>query len=225
MSGVLIGGVGGRIVMRISALAAGPEMVGRLTENGNRIGEFTIGGTLLLIGIGGALGTIFGSVVVVGSEPWLRWMGALKGLGFGLAALAVYGNEEPFDSFDFLILEPAALNVGMFVGLFVAFGLTIPAVYWLLDRKLPKAAEHKQPGCLILDALGVVTLFLTILFFTSPDFCLCEPTYEMGALLLVMTASTGIRYGSSVVNALPDWLTRTHPLRVTGHWYFCSPLG
>ncbi len=39
ISGVLVGGVLGRIVMRISALAAGPEMVGRLTENGNRIGE------------------------------------------------------------------------------------------------------------------------------------------------------------------------------------------
>ena len=208
VSGVLIGGVGGRIVMRVTALAAGPEMVGRLTENGNRIGEFTIGGTLILIGFAAASGAIFGSVVVVGSEPWLRWMGALKGLGFGLAALAAF-HENLFDSFDFLILEPATLNVGMFVGLFVAFGLTIPALYWLLDRKLPEAAEHKQPGYLILDALGLVALFLTVLFFTSPDFCLCEPTYEIGALLLVMTASTGIRYGSSVVNALPDWLTRT----------------
>ena len=49
ISGVLVGGVLGRIVMRISAVAAGPEMVGRLTENGNRVGEFTIVGTMILI--------------------------------------------------------------------------------------------------------------------------------------------------------------------------------
>ncbi len=205
VSGILIGGVGGRIVMRVSALAAGPEMVGRVTENGNRIGEFTIGGTLILIVFVGALGGVLASVVVVGSEPWLQWMGPARGLGFAVAVLAVYGQ---FDSIDFLILEPKTLNVAMFLALFVVFGLTITALFWLFDRKLPKAGEHQQPGYLVLDALGALALFLTIFFFTSPDFCGCEPAYGIGALLLVMTASTGIRYASSVVDTLPHWLAR-----------------
>ncbi len=205
VSGILIGGVGGRIVMRVSALAAGPEMVGRVTENGNRIGEFTIGGTLILIVFVGALGGVLASVVVVGSEPWLKWMGPARGLGFAVAVLAVYGQ---FDSIDFLILEPKTLNVAMFLALFVVFGLTITALFWLFDRKLPKAGEHQQPGYFVLDALGALALFLTIFFFTSPDFCGCEPAYGIGALLLVMTASTGIRYASSVVDTLPYWLAR-----------------
>ncbi len=205
VSGILIGGVGGRIVMRVSALAAGPEMVGRVTENGNRIGEFTIGGTLILIVFVGALGGVLASVVVVGSEPWLKWMGSARGLGFAVAVLAVYGQ---FDSIDFLILEPKTLNVAMFLALFVVFGLTITALFWLFDRKLPKAGEHQQPGYLVLDAFGALALFLTIFFFTSPDFCGCEPAYGIGALLLVMTASTGIRYASSVVDILPHWLAR-----------------
>ena len=197
--------VGGRIVMRVSALAAGPEMVGRVTENGNRIGEFTIGGTLILIVFVGALGGVLASVVVVGSEPWLKWMGPARGLGFAAAVLAVYGQ---FDSIDFLILEPKTLNVAMFLALFVVFGLTITALFWLFDRKLPKAGEYQQPGYLVLDALGALALFLTIFFFTSPDFCGCEPAYGIGALLLVMTASTGVRYASSVVDTLPHWLAR-----------------
>jgi hypothetical protein len=205
VSGILIGGVGGRIVMRVSALAAGPEMVGRVTENGNRIGEFTFGGTLILIVFVGALGGVLASVVVVGSEPWLKWMGPARGLGFAVAVLAVYGQ---FDSIDFLILEPKTLNVAMFLALFVVFGLTITALFWLFDRKLPKAGEHQQPGYLVLDAFGALALFLTIFFFTSPDFCGCEPAYGIGALLLVMTASTGIRYASSVVDTLPHWLAR-----------------
>ncbi len=205
VSGILIGGVGGRIVMRVSALAAGPEMGGRVTENGNRIGQFTIGGTLILIVFVGALGGVLASVVVVGSEPWLKWMGPARGLGFAVAVLAVYGQ---FDSIDFLILEPKTLNVAMFLALFVVFGLTITALFWLFDRKLPKAGEHQQPGYLVLDAFGALALFLTIFFFTSPDFCGCEPAYGIGALLLVMTASTGIRYASSVVDILPHWLAR-----------------
>jgi hypothetical protein len=208
VSGILIGGVAGRIVMRVSALAAGPEMVGRITENGNRIGEFTVGGTLVLIVFVGALGGVLASIVVVGSEPWLKWMGPARGFGFALAVLAVYGYEEPFDSIDFLILEPTSLNVAMFIGLFVVFGLTVTALFWLFDRKLPKAGEDQQPGYLVLDALGALALFVTIFFFTSPDFCGCEPAYEIGALLLVMTASTGIRYASSLVDTLPHWLVR-----------------
>jgi hypothetical protein len=205
VSGILIGGVGGRIVMRVSALAAGPEMVGRVTENGNRIGEFTFGGTLILIVFVGALGGVLASVVVVGSEPWLKWMGPARGLGFAVAVLAVYGQ---FDSIDFLILEPKTLNVAMFLALFVVFGLTITALFWLFDRKLPKAGEDQQVGYLVLDAFGALALFVTIFFFTSPDFCGCEPAYEIGALLLVMTASTGIRYASSLVDTLPHWLVR-----------------
>lgn len=53
-SGVIVGGVGSRVAMRISALTTGPLCPGMVTENGNRCGEITLGGTLGLVLLGGA---------------------------------------------------------------------------------------------------------------------------------------------------------------------------
>lgn len=216
ISGVLVGGVGGRIIMRISAIAAGPEMVGRLTENGNRVGEFTIVGTIILIVFVGGFAGVAGSVIVVGSDPWLKWMGPLQGLGFGLVALAATGDGSPFNSVDFFLLEPAALNVAMFVGLHFVFGLAVSGFYWLLDRRLPPApADREQVGYLIVTALGGFGLLLVIALFTIPSFCGCDPDYGFLALILLVVASTAIRHASTFVKTIPDWLART--ATVTGY--------
>ena len=208
-SGVLVGGVLGRIVMRISALAAGPEMVGRVTENGNRVGEFTIVGTIILIVLVGGLFGVAGSVMVVGSDPWLRWMGPLQGLGFGLVALAVSGDGSPFNSVDFFILEPRALNVAMFVGLHFAFGFVVSGLYWVFDRTLPPAADREQIGYLIVTALGGIGLLLVIALFTVPSFCGCEPDYGFLAIILLMVASTAVRHASTFMKAIPTWVVPT----------------
>ena len=201
--------------MRISAVAAGPEMVGRLTENGNRIGEFTVSGTLILIVFVGGFSGVAGSVVVVGSDPWLKWSGPLQGVGFGLVALAAAGTLSPFKSVDFLILDPPALNVAMFVGLHFAFGLIVSGLYWLLDRKLPPPEEHEQVGYLIVTSLGTVALLLVIALFTVSSFCGCEPDYGFLAIILVMVASTGVRHASSFLKGIPLWVTRT--ATITGY--------
>ena len=75
ISGVLVSGVLGRIVMRISAVAAGPEMVGLLTENGNRIGEFTIVGTMILIIFVGSFSGVAATVQRLPDHLWqsLTW--------------------------------------------------------------------------------------------------------------------------------------------------------
>jgi hypothetical protein len=201
VGGILVGGVGGRIVMRVSALAAGPGMVGRVTENGNRIGEITFGGTLALVIFAGALGGVLASVVVVGSEPWLRWMGPLRGVGMGLVVLAVFGD---FTTFDFVVIEPTALNVAMFVGLALVFGLAIQFGFRLLDRRLPRATGQEQVGYLVVDAAGGLALGFNVLFFTSSDFCGCEPALWMGGLILLLLASTAVRYASTVIGAMPS---------------------
>jgi hypothetical protein len=209
VSGVLVGGVLGRIVMRISALAAGPEMVGRLTENGNRIGEFTIGGTLALIIFVGIFSGVAGSVAVVGSDPWLRWLGPVQGLGFGVVVLAVTAGQGPFNSVDFLILDPPALNVAMFVGLHLAFGLAVSGIYWLADRRLPPAEDREQVGYLVVTSLGTIALLLVIALFTVPSFSGSETDFGFLAIILVMVTSTGIRQARSFIEAMPDWLSRT----------------
>lgn len=49
ITGVAVGGLLGRVVMRISGFSAGPAGVGALTANDNRVGEITLSGTSALI--------------------------------------------------------------------------------------------------------------------------------------------------------------------------------
>jgi hypothetical protein len=44
--GIVVGGLGARLAMRLAAILH-PDAVGALTENGNRIGDVTMGGTLV----------------------------------------------------------------------------------------------------------------------------------------------------------------------------------
>jgi hypothetical protein len=212
VSALVVGGIGGRIVMGISAAAAGPEMVGRITENGNRIGEFTIGGTLFLILLISVFAGLFGSVIVVGSDPWLRWMGPLEGLGFGLAILALNGQQTNFGSTDFLMLEPASLNIGMFAALNLLFGFSVTGVYWLLDRTLPPTATTTEtPMWLVASVLFLLGLVLLMAFLTVPGFSGGDVAYEMAAILLVLVVSTAIRI-ASLATQIPQWASRTATL-------------
>jgi len=206
VAGVLIGGVGGRLVMRVSAMAAGSDGAGLVTENGNTVGELTIGGTVALVVFAGGLGGVLASLVIFGAEPWLRWMGPVRGLGFGLSVLAAYFS---FDSPDFVRIDPPVLNVAMFVGLFIAFGFTVSAVYWLFDSTLPPASDAVQIGYATVASIGCsMALLVAGLFFTAPGFCGCEPAHLRGLVILVMVASTVVSLAVSASAAVPRWLAQ-----------------
>ena len=81
--GLLVGGIGGRIVMRIAAIVAPDNVQGALTENENIIGDITVGGTIELLIFVGILGGGVGAVAYVISDRWLRWTGILKPIAFG----------------------------------------------------------------------------------------------------------------------------------------------
>jgi hypothetical protein len=200
LAGVVVGGVGGRVVMRLSAIAAGSDTAGLVTENGNTVGEITVGGTVALVVFGGGLGGLLASVVVVGAEPWLQWMGMLRGLGFGLAVLAAYFS---FDTLDFELIDPPALNVAMFTGLFIAFGFAISGIHWLLDRTLPPAGAGLQIGYVLLASSGLIALFTATLFFTAPGFCGCEPAHVTGITVLVMVVSTIVTLAAAATPDVP----------------------
>ena len=46
-------------------------------------------------------------------------------------------------------------------------------------------------------ALGVVPPLLAALNLLSPDFCECNPPYEIGASPLLMAGATGVRHAAS----------------------------
>ncbi len=191
--------------MRISANAAGPEMAGRLTENGNRIGQFTIGGTLFLIVFGGAFAGLAGSALVAGSDPWLRWLGPLRGLGFGVLTLAA---STTFVSTDFLVLDPPGLNVGMFAGLHIAFGLVVVGLSRVLGSRLPPAGDGRtEIGYLLALAAGGVSVVIELALFTVPGFCGCDHAYAMAVAVVVMLTASGVRYASSINENLSRWLS------------------
>jgi hypothetical protein len=204
LAGVVVGGIGGRLVMTVSARAAGQEMFGRVTENGNTIGQFTAGGTFTLVVFVGLLGGIAASIVIVGSDPWLRWAGILRGLGFGLASLAFFGYET-FDSIDFAILEPTTLNVLMFLALMIGFGYAVVGFDRVLLRRLAEPKNEPQVVYIVLATMGAFPLLFAVLFFTSTDFCGCQPHLGIGIALVVMLAAAVIREVLEVMGRYQGW--------------------
>src|SRR5919109_1108234 len=104
VAGVLVGGLGSRLVMRIAALAA-PEARGLLTENGNLIGEVTLAGTVALLVVGGVGAAIVGAGAIVVFDPWLPRRTVARGLVLGGFLLA-FGGSIVIDAAnpDFVVL-------------------------------------------------------------------------------------------------------------------------
>jgi hypothetical protein len=103
LAGIAVGGLGGRLVMRVVALLH-PDAFGALTENGNRIGDITLGGTLALVLFGLIACAMAGAVWVIVS-PWIpgrAFVRALLAAGIAVAigtpVLIIGGNP------DFVIL-------------------------------------------------------------------------------------------------------------------------
>ena len=126
VAGLIVGGVGDRLAMRVSAIAADRSTQGALTEAGNRVGEITVMGTVGFVIFGGLMAGVIGSVVVVIVDrllPRLRWA---AGPVMGVVLLGGVGGTliTPHNP-DFHILDPAWLNVVMFGALPVLFGVII----------------------------------------------------------------------------------------------------
>ncbi len=139
LTGVLVAGVGGRLVMRAAALLV-PDATGRFTENGNRVGDITFSGTLGLVIAGGLFFGLFGATIWVVVSPWLpggvgRRAVAAMPVAVALTGVALIQASNP----DFRILRHDAATVALLLGLVAVAGLTISLVDSWLDRRLPSA--------------------------------------------------------------------------------------
>jgi hypothetical protein len=132
--GIVVAGFGSRLVMRLLALAD-PDAEGVLTENGNRVGEFTLGGTAALVVFTGIFSGLAAGLIVFGVRRWLPRRPAWRGLALSVVLLALLGGLvlDP-DNFDFRLLEPAGLAVGLFGALFFVAGYALAP---LADRLAP----------------------------------------------------------------------------------------
>ena len=197
LAGAVFGGVGGRLLMRIAAMIAPDRVVGRLTENGNRIGDFTVSGTTEILVFSGLLMGGIGAVAYVVAEPWLSWSIRWRPLLFGLFILAIGAPTvlEP-DNVDFRLVGSQELIIGMFLTIFLLYGVTLVSVIRLLDRHLP-GVNPDRPIVSTLGYLAILAFGFMIapaLFFMlfSEDACGCEPNYFTGSFLVSMAVLTVI---------------------------------
>ncbi len=191
LAGFVVGGLGGRIAMRISAIAAGDRLQGVTTDAGFRVGEITLGGTIELVVFGGVLSGAAGVIVIGLSREWLPKV--LPGIVTGLFLLAVTGSLIiEADSRDFLILDPALLNIVMFAGLIVLFGTVVVPLSEVIERRLARSENPSSAyGLLIpllLGSLLAIPIFGSLLF---EGFCECDdPPVTMGVFFLLAAAAT-----------------------------------
>ena len=161
LTGIFVAGVGGRVVMRVAALLV-PEASGRVTDNGNLIGEITLSGTIGLVLVGGLFFGLFGAVVWVVVSPWIpggprtRAVLAMP-IAICLTGIALVQARNP----DFQVLRHDVATVGLLLALVALAGLTIAAIDAWLNRRLPGAGVSGPADAvyLILTVAGGVFIF------------------------------------------------------------------
>ncbi|HEY8860779.1 MAG TPA: hypothetical protein VIN37_01625, partial [Candidatus Limnocylindria bacterium] len=198
ISGIFVGGLLGRVVMRIAGFAAGPGLVGSFTANGNRVGDITVAGTAAIVLFVGLSSGLIGGVLYAVIEPWLRRLRPWHGLAYGTALLGAFGFTvlDP-SNLDFRRFGSAPLNVVMFALLFLLFGVTTA---WLFDRVRSLIDGATRPAR-VAKALAFMALipaaFATVLLLTSVT-GLAEPLFPIVVAVGLLTA-TVVRW-----RGLPD---------------------
>ena len=197
--GLAVGGLGGRAVMRIAAILH-PDAAGAITENGNRIGDITAGGTLFLV-LFGLISCALAGVVWVIVSPWIPGQTAVRALLTAGVAIAI---GTPFLIFgrnpDLAILDHDPRVVALLVALVGSIGMSIALVDIWLDRRLPHAVPgRKAPVVLytVVALLGAVLVlpFVLLVFLTSDEYRL---PLRAGYLLCVVGLSTAAWWGLRV---------------------------
>jgi hypothetical protein len=196
LAGIVVGGLGGRFVMRAAAILQ-PDAVGALTENGNRIGDITMGGTLALVLVGLISCAIAGVVWVIVS-PWIPGPAGVRALltagsaiAIGTPLLIIGGNP------DFAILDHDPRVVSLLVALVGLVGLSIALLDSWLDRRLPHAVTgRKGPtvfyATVVVMGAVLVLPFVLLIFLTSDEYQLPVRT---GYALLVVGLCTATWWG------------------------------
>lgn len=122
--GLLLGGIGGRIAMRILFLTTGDSVRGLMSDDGFEIGRFTASTIILLIfaAIAGAIaGAAYGLIRTVTAGPtWVVALGVSVAAGLGEGAVLV-----TTEGVDFRLLEPLWLAIALFVLIPAVWGASV----------------------------------------------------------------------------------------------------
>ncbi len=188
MAGILVGtlvlGGGSRVFMRISGMLSEPQRQGMMTENGNKVGEITLSGTLGLLFFVGALFGLFAGIAVMAVRPWLPVKGPMRYLVTGAIGFAVAGPIvlEGGENADYQRFGIFGLNVCLFTTLPFLFGVAvIPIIDWL-DRRISQDLPGVSRGWRDVPK----SVFMVILFIPALQLIVAAIGLEPVGLLLIL---------------------------------------
>jgi hypothetical protein len=131
LTGAVVGGLGGRLAMRILFLTTGDTVKGIESDDGFTIGRFTLANTLSLVVVT-TLGGIFAALLYLAARPFVAGFGEraipMAAVFYGVVGGALIVKPE---GVDFVLLEPAALAIALFVIIPAAFGAVVS---WQVNR-------------------------------------------------------------------------------------------
>ncbi len=136
-AGIVAGGIGSRVVMRIAAVTA-LEAEGMVTDNGNLVGRITAEGTIALGLLVAVATAIVGASALVLMRSYLPRSTGLRGAAFGLALLlfAHFVVIDPGNA-DFAILGDRAQNIALFAALFIIYGIVASGALAVVESRTP----------------------------------------------------------------------------------------
>lgn len=185
IAGLLVPGLGGRLLMRITAATSAPSVQGRLTEAGERIGEITLGGTVGFLLFVGLLGGLTAAVVYPFVRRWLPRSAGWAGLVVAGPLLGIVGVADPLSprNIDFLLLTPRWLAVLLIVLVAVLFAVTFTSLAARLDAGLPPL--DRRPSSILAHASLVTAI--------GPPVAIATAAYVGGCALLAGRTSELVR--------------------------------
>jgi hypothetical protein len=214
-AGVLIGGIGSRLFMRIAGAASGAEGLGRTTEAGFTVGEVTVGGTIGFVVFIGIFSGIVGAGMYLALRPWLGWAGRWRGVVFGVLLFGLTSATSDLmnpDNIDFFILGNGPLLVVLIAALFVAFGVVVEEAFRFLDARLPgDEAGWRSAGVVyvVFTAVGILAVASlgSAVLGGGEGICGCEAPVRASWSFVVVAASTVVLWIGAVTR-LPSMFGR-----------------
>jgi hypothetical protein len=162
VAGMLVGGLGSRVAMRIAALTARDAAQGLTTEAGATVGRITLEGTVFLVLFAGVGSALVGTAFYLTALAWLprrRWV---RALAFGGLELAFIGTTllDPGNP-DFTILGRPLLNVLLFGSMFVLHGVVLVMLVEPCGRLVSTFASGRRWRARLVDVATFAGMAVT----------------------------------------------------------------
>lgn len=164
-AGLIVGGIGSRLAMRLVTVLGDPADVGRMTEAQARVGDITLEGTAFVLVAVTVISTVVGAIAYVAVGPVLRGRPLARGLEFGAILLLALGSQViQAKNFDFARFATPPVTVGLFAALFVLFGVVTVLVAGWLEPRLPGPGSRRgaDAGYWATLALGTGAVLLLV---------------------------------------------------------------